>query len=166
MGKKQHVDPCQAHPSYTGQRTPRTSCEDCWKFYNWNKEHAATIKATKPSVAPEMPAPAPPPPPPRKPRKQRTPKAKPPRVYKLDGEGFQKLAKNLARFKVTEPQLERYFSRYGSIIGYIVDRCSAVYSGLGERLIVELTAVLLDSLELSGELPNETSTEDEKGTIT
>lgn len=157
--KKQPAEPCKSHPSYTGQRRPRTECAECWAYYTWNKECAK--KEEEPAVQ-EAPPPPPPPPPVKKARLPRARKAATARTYKIEGEVFQKLAKNLQCFKITEAQLEKYLEKYNLLIAYLVERYGRIYTGIGDRQIVEFIIVTLNSLELFGEI----SFEDEEGTTT
>jgi len=39
MGKEVVLG-CNEHPKYNGKRTPRTSCEGCWRYYLDKKDRA------------------------------------------------------------------------------------------------------------------------------
>lgn len=51
----EQVPRCEEHPKYAGKNKPRTSCEQCWRYYLSLKDHKiqGTTKQTITAEAPD-----------------------------------------------------------------------------------------------------------------
>jgi len=53
--QSEKVPPCPDHPKYTGKRKPRAGCEECWRYYLYQKDQKVQGTTRALLIKPEAP---------------------------------------------------------------------------------------------------------------